>query len=385
MRKEWRSLAQHERCEYIDAVIKASTDEPYKTCYDELINMHEYYFSKGDIHGSRENDWKPTFFLPWHRWYILQLENLLRNIKPKVTVPYWDWSLEADNWNNSIIWYSECGFGRDGDPKKNHNVTTGPFRADKWVPPNCKPIRRFFNGIVPNAAAVGTVHKKNTQQFEAWHKEIEVILHNTVHCNIGGAPISGTMCTDISANDPIFFLHHGFIDKLWADWQAKGSDYLNLPFYAQDGNVMPGGAKPKDIYNLLNQPNRVKVCLQGSLRPMVTSGSYAPTCSQDMLSKEYSPLKLAKLINRPLPEPSEEVFKLFHTSPRDALIAKAKIALLNNYDELVKVLKENDYSDNAPVIYQPHGGSVDLENHIFRFLAFNHTACPANAPHVPYN
>lgn len=216
-------MCERERCEYIDAVITASTDKDYKTCYDELIYMHKYYFTTGGIHGSDNEGWKPTFFLPWHRWYILQLENLLRNINPKVTVPYWDWSLEADNWKTSIVWNSECGFGGDGDPENGHHVTTGPFSAENdWIPPNGDPLMRKFHGNITNAAGVATVQKKKVEQFDEWHHDIEAILHGPVHCYIGGSIIktlsgsitSGTMCTDISANDPIFFLHHGFIDKL---------------------------------------------------------------------------------------------------------------------------------------------------------------------------
>jgi tyrosinase len=26
-----------------------------------------------------------------------------------------------------------------------------------------------------------------------------------------------------SSGDPLFFMHHGFVDKMWADWQAKDS------------------------------------------------------------------------------------------------------------------------------------------------------------------
>lgn len=40
-------------------------------------------------------------------------------------------------------------------------------------------------------------------------------LHNRVHLYIGG-----NMAPMTSPNDPVFFLHHCFIDKVWADWQA---------------------------------------------------------------------------------------------------------------------------------------------------------------------
>lgn len=37
-------------------------------------------------------------------------------------------------------------------------------------------------------------------------------LHNRVHNWMGGSMGPGT-----SPNDPIFFLHHAYVDKLWAD------------------------------------------------------------------------------------------------------------------------------------------------------------------------
>lgn len=41
-------------------------------------------------------------------------------------------------------------------------------------------------------------------------------MHDQVHCLIGG-----TMCTVEFASAPEFFLHHGFIDKIWEDWQKE--------------------------------------------------------------------------------------------------------------------------------------------------------------------
>jgi hypothetical protein len=57
-----------------------------------------------------------------------------------------------------------------------------------------------------------------------------------------------------SPNDPVFWLHHCFIDKLWADWQAK---WQEEPPYApsqgpapghKSGDLMPGlGPIPRTI------------------------------------------------------------------------------------------------------------------------------------------
>lgn len=43
-------------------------------------------------------------FLPWHRWYILEMENLLKEVDCWVTIPYWDWSLVSnDPFNNTML------------------------------------------------------------------------------------------------------------------------------------------------------------------------------------------------------------------------------------------------------------------------------------------
>ncbi len=78
-------MSQEGRVRYIQTVKTASTNPAYKPQYDSLLTLHKTIFSSG-IH-------QLDFFLPWHRWFILQFENLLREVDCRVTVPYWDWSL----------------------------------------------------------------------------------------------------------------------------------------------------------------------------------------------------------------------------------------------------------------------------------------------------
>ena len=141
-------MTQVERCRYVRVVRIASTQQPWKSCYDELIKIHRDHFGAG-IHGI-------NFFLPWHRWYILALENLLRQIDCRITVPYWDWSLEPLTWQNSIVWSARCGLGGDGVAANGNAVGTGPFRqgARVWqLTPSANnnnggDLRRNFNGQV---------------------------------------------------------------------------------------------------------------------------------------------------------------------------------------------------------------------------------------------
>ena len=154
-------------------------------------------------------------------------------------------------------------------------MTTGPFKAGgSYIPPDPnKPVGRRFNGRPHNCAYIALVQRSDASQYSAWHKSIENDLHDTMQCNIGA-----TMCTSRSADDPIFFLHHGFIDKLWADWQNKGPQYMNLAVWAQNNKVMPGGSTPRQVYNLLDQPQCVSVSIQQPDRPCQTASPAPCSC-----------------------------------------------------------------------------------------------------------
>jgi hypothetical protein len=49
--------------------------------YNELIALHQRVWTNGGIHSAAQ-------FLPWHRWYLNQLEDVLRKVVPGITIPY---------------------------------------------------------------------------------------------------------------------------------------------------------------------------------------------------------------------------------------------------------------------------------------------------------
>ena len=57
-------------------------------------------------------------------------------------------------------------------------------------------------------------------------------MHNRVHVWVGGGMAPGS-----SPNDPVFFLNHCFVDKIWHDWQQAAPDHL----YAPTGQSVVGG------------------------------------------------------------------------------------------------------------------------------------------------
>ncbi|KAK9701191.1 hypothetical protein K7432_011831 [Basidiobolus ranarum] len=138
-----------------------------------------------------------------------------------------DWTLDSQAPEYSPIWRWFGGNGRSGDGC----VVTGPFanwRA-KLPQPHClqrewdsgRKISAFWSPESINYFI------KYSDGFDDLRNNIEPGPHATVHNNIGGDFQYMT-----SANDPIFFLHHAFIDKIWADWQilhpSQAYDYSGI-------------------------------------------------------------------------------------------------------------------------------------------------------------
>ena len=71
---------------------------------------------------------------------------------------------------------------------------------------------------------------------------------------------AGTMCSRKSAEAPEFFLHHGFIDKIWADYQSK-SRLKKFVFFSTINARMQGiPYKPRRLLDNNNLPGGVRVC-----------------------------------------------------------------------------------------------------------------------------
>lgn len=129
-------------------------------------------------------------FLAWHREYLAKIEARLMAINPLVTLPYWDWVADRSAIPAALT---------DPNDLADWGITRGST----------------FNGSSLATAAQLNSLLANTA-FDAFQSTLEVApFHNRLHVLVGG-----TMVTSASPADPVFWLHHGFIDKIWADWQV---------------------------------------------------------------------------------------------------------------------------------------------------------------------
>ena len=69
------------------------------------------------------------------------------------------------------------------------------------------------------------------------------------------------MCSARSSNDPIFWIHHGFCDKIWDDWQQNSAEHRAAYTGLTDiDNILPASPwTPGELLDLRNQPGNVYV------------------------------------------------------------------------------------------------------------------------------
>jgi hypothetical protein len=98
--------------------------------------------------------------------------------------------------------------------------------------------------------------------------------HNNVHNNT-----AGFMQDLMSPVDPIFFLHHANIDRLWDVWTRKQvkRGYTTLP----DGYLAPNPVKGTDYFAWANEPFLFFVDAQGRAVTKTKAGDYADSALFD--------------------------------------------------------------------------------------------------------
>ena len=63
------------------------------------------------------------------------------------------------------------------------------------------------------------------------------------------------MCSVAAANAPEFFLHHAFIDKIWANWQEYSVEHMNVHFSNVATRMRGTRYRPRDFMNTSSLPN----------------------------------------------------------------------------------------------------------------------------------
>lgn len=150
--------------------------------------------------------------------YFFRFETALRMKDATVAIPYWASNLdnEMEDPSKSIIWSEDFLGNGDGF------VTVGSF-ANFRVHSTDSILNRNVGAsgsLFTNEGIHGILSQNNTYQITnpgaMFQYNIEK-QHNTVHRWVGGNMDD----LSTSAEDPVFYLHHSFVDYLWEEFRTK--------------------------------------------------------------------------------------------------------------------------------------------------------------------
>jgi tyrosinase len=244
IRKNANSLTAGERNRFVAAFANLNNQGAGR--FADFRNMHTAV-SSPQAHGA-------SGFLPWHRAYLLDLERELQAIDASVALPYWRFdrpapnlfttdffgvsnaagTVQFSNTNPLQFWTTDGVQGINRGPRNNWNPTTQPGP-----------------GVITEAdtLALGT-------QYPAF-RTMEDNPHGTAHTRWNGF----IRQIPTAAKDPLFFLLHCNVDRLWAKWQRQNGRFNpalaasydsnptnpighNLPDTMWPWNGITGGSRP---------------------------------------------------------------------------------------------------------------------------------------------
>lgn len=183
----------------------------YPTCTPPAwCTLAKAMWSTCQAHGlPTSEEW---YFLPWHRMYVYYLEAIVRGVLKdnSFTLPYWDYTKSA------VL----------PEPFRSPTVPEWAplFNQNRGVGINSKPVNdgdpidttQFLASLMNEALCEGGYTIQG--QVQGFCANLDWNLHGTVHGAIGGD--MGSVPT--AATDPIFWMHHCNIDRLWASWNQTG-------------------------------------------------------------------------------------------------------------------------------------------------------------------
>jgi len=221
------------------------------TCPDWLKTSFANHLTFGGVaHGNSQ-------FFPWHRAYLKTLEEKMQQFHPCVTMPWWDWTQDQTAISPyNFKWTSVVSEGNEGlwGHINGNSAQMGSFETDatnpSWDLPSGWPVGSRSSSMNPSSSlpSSGTVFNYLARSsfgspgnFKAFEGP-----HGSPHVMIGGNMGGGR-----SPADPIFWLHHAGVDRLWYDWQAlhaPGTDYDANPTVV----LSPFTYTPNDVFDSRN-------------------------------------------------------------------------------------------------------------------------------------
>ncbi len=254
IRKNAESLTTAERNRFLAAFAQLNTTGRFQ----DFRDMHTFA-SQPQAHGAKG-------FLPWHRAYLLDLEREIQTIDPSVALPYW----RFDQPGPKLFTTDFMGVSVGGTVMFS---ATNPMQF--WATDGIVGVTRSpMAGWTPTTQA-GPGVRTEVQTFAlgatyvTFRSPMELNPHGQAHTRWSGFISS----VPTAAKDPLFFLLHCNVDRLWAKWQringrfdpAQADSYDSGP--ANPGHNLPDTMWPWNGITSPADPTRPPTAPGGGLAP----------------------------------------------------------------------------------------------------------------------
>ena len=148
------------------------------------------------------------FFLPWHRFYLYYFERTVRKRSkdPNFALPYWNY---FDNYVPA-----QKGIALPplvvGDPNT---------LKDQWRTPGLNEAK-----VVMDPQSADATQAFAFNDFTNFSNTLQGQPHGAMHCAVGsGCVMPDIGLVPIAGADPVFYMHHANIDRLWQCWLMRQS------------------------------------------------------------------------------------------------------------------------------------------------------------------
>jgi tyrosinase len=254
-----------DRAGWIQAgIITASTPLPSKAARDRIWDQCQH------------SSW---YFLPWHRGYLAAFEAIVAKTVAGLggpgdwALPYWNY-LNASNPQARRIPQAFLDANLpDGTPNALSQAPRGGTQVlgpQSWLP---RDITLAAMTQTRYTAATGTLAlgggESSFAHFGSQAGSLELNPHNLVHVMVGGVPPTAGFMSDpnLAGLDPLFWLHHCNIDRLWEAWQAQAGNTQ------ETGAVWSSGPTPRQ-FEMPDASGGLAIFTPGQTLP---GGTLAPT------------------------------------------------------------------------------------------------------------
>lgn len=249
------------------------------TSWEYQVSIHGTYRTENltswnTCHRSGEG----IYFLAWHRMYCYFFERILRakSGRANLTLPYWNYQL------NPVL-HPAYRDKSPGNPL---------YEATRSIPINT-------GGALPASIMTAINNSMALVPYYTFQSNFNGGPHGSVHISVGGP--MGVVTT--AAKDPVFWLHHSNVDRLWEEWRSMcggranptDTSWLNKTYTFFDETGTPINIKGSDVLLIAGQLNY----RYDDRPPVVNCGTARPaTVTRELLLNKPSAITISGRLQR---------------------------------------------------------------------------------------